>query len=87
MFARIILCMLIYYSLAAPLYNSFRRRCTTGETPFLLIYDRQACLPVDLMYGTKSTGTSVSGYEKELGLKLFNRLEKEKYATIAERIV
>ena len=50
---------------------------TTGETPFLLIYDRQAHLPVDLMYGTKSTGTSVSGYEKELGLKLFNRLEKE----------
>ena len=32
MFARIIFCMLIYYSLAAPLYNSFRRRCISNAT-------------------------------------------------------
>ena len=53
---------------------------TTGETPFFLMYGRQARLPVDLMYGTKSTGTSVSEYAKELGCKLsmaLNRLEKE----------
>ena len=54
---------------------------TTGETPFLLMHGCQAHLSVDLMYGTKSTGTSVSGYEKELGLKFLMAIEQTRKRT------
>ena len=54
---------------------------TTGETPFFFMYGRQARLPVDLMYGTKSTGTSVSEYAKELGGKLSMAFEQTRKRT------
>ena len=54
---------------------------TTDETPFLLMYGCQARLPVDLMYGTKSTGTSVSEYAKELGGKLSMAFEQTRKRT------
>ena len=54
---------------------------TTGETPFFLMYGRQAHLPVDLMYGTKSTGTTVSEYAKELGGKLSMAFEQTRKRT------
>ena len=60
-------------------YNTYTHP-TTGETPFCLMYGCHAHLPMDLMYGTKSTGTSVS---KELGCQCpwhLNRLEKEQDA-------
>ena len=51
---------------------------TTGETPFCLMYGRHAHLPMDLMYGTKSTGTSVS---KELGYQLSTAFEQTRKRT------
>ena len=54
---------------------------TTDETPFFLMYGRQAHLPVNLMYGTKSTGTSVSEYAKELGRKLSMAFEQTRKRT------
>ena len=53
----------------------------TGEIPFFLMYGRQARLSVDLMYGTKSTGTSVSEYAKELGGKLSMAFEQTRKRT------
>ena len=52
---------------------------TTGETPFLSMHSCQARLPVNLMYATKSTGTSVS--EHALGLKLFMAIEQTRKRT------
>ena len=45
------------------------------------MYGRQARLSVDLMYGTKSTGTSVSEYAKELGGKLSMAFEQTRKRT------
>ena len=61
-------------------YNTFTHP-TTGETPFFLMHGRQARLPVDLMYGSESTGTSVPEYAKELGHKLSIAFEQTRKRT------